>query len=76
MAVVVENLEQFLDREVTGIESRNEVRKYIKEAVAAEREHCAKACDEIADDCKKIAEHAAVLAAMRCAAAIRKGSER
>lgn len=45
----------------------------LAKAVAAERERCAKLCDEIAEDCKRIAKHAAVLAALRCAAAIRKG---
>ena len=45
----------------------------VTKAVAAERERCARVCNDIAEDCKQIAEHSAVLAALRCAAAIRKG---
>lgn len=38
-----------------------------------ECERCALICDDIAEDCKIFADHSAVLSALRCAAAIRKG---
>jgi hypothetical protein len=44
-----------------------------RDGVATERERCAQICQAIADDNNRIALHAAVLAALRCRDAIRKG---
>jgi hypothetical protein len=59
--------------DVIEVISTVKVEEAVARAVAAERERCAQICQAIADDNNRIALHAAVLAALRCRDAIRKG---